>query len=87
MDQAIVLRVEREPYGWAVRLPTGRMMPFRSRRLARRHALRLAERLHSHGREATVETDETWPTNSPAWRRTHRRPALSWLLPRSFLFS
>lgn len=82
MDEIVTFKVVKEPYGWAVRLPQGAMMPFRWRRLALDQAKALAQSWNRAGGAAEVELDEAWPTDLPAWRRVRQRPLLSWIQPR-----
>lgn len=82
MGETVTYHVVKEPYGWAVRLPGGAMMPFRARKAALGQAAALADRRRAAGEGAQVALDEAWPTDSPAWRRAARRPMLSWIQPR-----
>lgn len=83
MGETVTYRVVKEPYGWAVRMQNGLMTPFRSQKRATDHARGLADLERALGRAAVVVIDQAWPTDSPAWRRSTRRPQLHWLVARA----
>ena len=83
MGETMTYRVVKEPYGWAVRRRNGLMTPFRSQKLALAHARNLAATERALGRIAMVVIEQAWPTDSPAWRRSQRRPQLHWLVARA----
>lgn len=85
MGETVTYRVVKEPYGWAVRMPKGQMTPFRSQKRATDHARGLAGAQRALGRPAMVVIDQAWPTDSPSWRRSLRRPQLHWLVARATL--
>jgi hypothetical protein len=58
------------------------MTPFRSQRCATAFARQMVERQRAVGRCAELVLETAWPIDSPAWRRTLRRPQLHWLVAR-----
>lgn len=72
MQEMICFRVVKEPYGWAVRMGQGMMIPFRSRHGAIEHATGFVEALRRNGERAEVVID-SWPAEPSPERRSFSR--------------